>query len=290
MLKKISNKFILAGITSTLIFTACNNSSNENSKVNMDSVLSDSNRIDSLNEEKKSSIEFKFSMTEANLPSPFEIVNDIYSYNAPFKVELLNSTSNVDHYISAFKKEVNYGVYSIDLSYINFYGQNQELLNYYSVTKKLAKDLNISQAFDLFAERFSKNSSNKDSVIALIDHAFAATDDYLKKNERYLAASHVLAGALIEINYLSLNLIKDIPHTPENDKIFEKVYNQKLYIYHLINLYKEYTDKDSKDLLKNLETLKASYDEIVKSPSDYSPENISKTISLFKTLRDKLTS
>ncbi|MEI7802165.1 MAG: hypothetical protein WCI97_05950, partial [Bacteroidota bacterium] len=65
MLKKISNKFILAGIASTLVFTACNNSSNEDKKVNMDSVLADSNRIDSLSADKKSSIEFKFSMTEA---------------------------------------------------------------------------------------------------------------------------------------------------------------------------------------------------------------------------------
>jgi len=287
MLKFISTTIILTGLTIS-IFSSCNSGGNSNKVANVDSLLSDSNRIDSLNDDKKSSIEFKFAMTEANLPSPFEIVNDIYSYNAPFKVELLNPSKNVGNYISSFKKEVNYGVYNIDLSYINFYGQNQELLNYYSAAKKLAKDLNINQAFDQFANRFSQNSSNKDSVIALVDHAFAETDNYLKKNERYLAASHVLAGALIEINYLSLNLLKDIPKTAENERIYDKVYNQKLYIYHLINLYKEYTDKESMELMKSLESLKKSYDEIVKSKDDLTPENIDKTISLFKVIRDKL--
>ncbi len=287
MLRLISNSFLVSAF-SLLILASCNNSATENKVVNTDSSLSDANRIDSLSEEKKQSIEFKFAMTEANLPSPFEIVNDIYSYKAPFKVELLNPSSNVSNYISAFKQEVNYGIYSIDLSYINFYGQNQELLNYYSATKKIAKELNINQAFDLFANRFSQNSSNKDSVIALIDHAFAETDNYLKKNERYLAASHVLAGALIEINYLSLNLIRDVPKTAENQKLFEKVYNQKLYIYHLINLYKEYTDKDSKDLMISLEKLKKSYDDLIKSTDDYTPETIDKTIGMFKIIRDKL--
>ncbi len=288
MYKVFSNSILLSLV---MVFAvSCNNSSTTTNVDSKDTVLADAGRIDSLTAEKKKHIEFKFLMMEANLPSPFEIVNDLYAYQVPFKEELLNPADKAGSYVTAFKKSVNYGVYGIDLGYINFYGQNQQLLNYYSATKKLAEELKIEQAFNSFADRLSANSSNKDSVIALIDHAFSETDAYLKKNERFVASSHVIAGALVEVNYLSLNLLKDVPQTPENKRVYDKVYNENVYIYHLINLLKEYTDKDSQALLKSLEAYRKSYDEIIKSPEDLGAKNIDKVISLITVVRKMIVS
>lgn len=207
---------------------------------------------------------------------------------SPFREELLNDYNKAGNYLTAYKQEVNFGVYGIDLAYINYYGNNQTLLNYYLVTKKLSEKLNIQQAFSQFSNRFLKNSSDKDSVIALVDMAFNETDMYLKKNERYLSASHVLAGALVEMNYLSLNLLKGMENNDANKPLFEKVYNEKLYIYHLAKLFEEYTDKDSKELLKSLTEFKTYYDGIIKSADDYTPSNLDLAISHLNVIRKKL--
>jgi hypothetical protein len=269
-------------------FNSCNNAAPEQSTAKADSAMSDTRRIDSLNAKKRTAIEFKFSTLEDNLPAPFSIVNDIYSFNVAFKGELLNPPANLSKYTSTYKKEVNYGVYGLDLGYISFYGHNQDLLNFYASTKTLSEQLNVSKVFDQFADRFKANSSNKDSVIGIVDNVYKETDDYLKKNDRFLAASHILAGALIELNYLSLNLIKDVPQTEANGKLFEKVYIENLYIYHLMKLYEEFKDKDSQSLLADMKAYSKSYSEIIKGAKDMTPANVNKAVSLITDLRNKL--
>ena len=225
MKNSISLPSIFIGIIIAL--ASCAGNSNETNVNPQDTVLTDSKRIDSLDCSKKELIKFKFSVAEANLPSPFEVVNDIYSYKVNFKPEILNPYSNIDKYQTAYKKAVNYGVYGIDLAYTNFYGQNQALLNYYIATKKLAEGLNIEETFNEFANSFNKNSSNKDSIVQIVDKAYNETDAYLKKNERYLAASHVLAGVLIEVNFISLSLLQDMKQDTSNEKLFEKIFVEK---------------------------------------------------------------
>lgn len=272
-----------------VIFSSCsNNTTTEQKEVKTDTTVTDTKRIDSLTTTKKSAIEFKFATTEANLPAPFEIVNDITSYKADFKKELLNPYTNADNYVTSYKRAVNMGVYGMDLAYVNAYGQNQEMLHYFVTIQKIAKELNFDKVFDQFSERFKTNSGNKDSVIVIVDNVFDRTDAYLKKNENYLAASHILAGALIEINYLSLNLLKTVQRTADNEAIFDKVYKENLYIYHVINLFEEYTDKDSKALLANLKAYKASYNEIIKSAADLTPANIDKAVVLIGKVRSDI--
>ena len=269
-------------------FNSCKNGATEQSTAKTDSAMSDTKRIDSLDTKKKSNIEFKFFTLEANLPAPFSIVNDIYSFNVAYKGDLLNPPANLSKYTSTFKKEVNYGVYGLDLGYISFYGHNQDLLDFYGSTKTLAEQLNVSKVFDQFADRFKANSSNKDSVIGIVDNVYKETDDYLKKNDRFLAASHILAGALIELNYLSLNLVKDVKQTNENAKLFDKIYTENLYIYHLMKLFEEFKDKDSQELLKDMKAYAKSYSEIIKTPAEMTPENVNKAIGLINNLRNKL--
>ncbi len=270
------------------VVSSCNNSGGEKATGVADTALSDAKRIDSLTSQKKKDIDFKFATLEANLPSPFDVVNDLYNYKAAFKKELLNPTGNAEKYVTAYKKETNFGVYGVDLAYINFYGQNQEMLSYYSTIQKLAQDLNLASVFDVYAERFKANSNNHDSVVAIVDNVFTATDAFLNKNDKYLVASHVIAGSIIEVNYLSLNLLKDIKRTPDNDKFFVKVFNENLALYHLINLFEKYTDKDSQALLAAMKDYRKSYDEVIKSAADLTPDNIDKAVKLINTLRNKL--
>ena len=98
-----------------------------------------------------------------------------------------------------------------------------------------------------------------------------------------------MAGALIEINYLSLNLLKDTKKTADNTQFFDKVYQENLYIYHVIKLLEEYKDADSKALLAELKNYSKDYDSIIKTSTDLTPEKISKAAGLISTLRNNLT-
>ena len=284
-LQSAASSLVLA---SAVFFSSCGGNSGDKTAGSNNATGTTPVKTDSAAIQKKETIEFKFATAEANLPAPFEVVKDVTGYQATYKPELLNPTTNADSYISTFKKEVNMGIYGIDLAYVNFYGQNQELLHYFVTIQKIAKDLNFDKVFDDYSNRFKSNSGNKDSVVKIVDNVFESSDAYLKKNDKYLSASHILAGALIEINYLSLNLLKDTKRTDANNKFFDKVFQENLYIYHLIKLLEEYTDADSKALLSSLKSYRADYDAKIKSAADLTPENINKVTGLITTLRNGL--
>ncbi len=288
-MKKVKSNYIAVLCSlSMILYTSCSNPTKDHATEANTTSLSDSSRIDSLSADKKQLIDFKFSTAVINLPSPFEVVNDLFVYKAPFKSELLNPSTNSEKYLVSFKKEINFGILGVDLSYINFYNQNQETVAYFNAVQGIAKDLNIENVFNEFADRYKSNADNHDSLVAIVDNIFNQTDAYLKKNDRYLVASNVMAGAIIEVNYLSLNLIKDMPKTPENAKLFEKVYNENSGIFHLISLYEEYTDKDSKALLASMKEYKKGYEGIISAANDLTPEKIEKAVVMIDKLRGNL--
>lgn len=273
-------------ILSLSVFNSCNNNSSSNNADNQKKALEDSTRIDSLTSQKKDLIEFKFMTAVASLPSPFQVVNNLHQFKAPYKAELLNPPGNVDRYVTAYKQGVNFGIYGIDLAYISLYGHSQDQLNYYSSAQKLAQALNIDAQFSQFTQRFTANESNPDSIVHLLDDAYSETDAYLRKNERYLVSSHIMAGALVELNYLSLNMLKDL--SPANDSLLETIYNEDLYIEKLINLLQAYTDADSKALTKSLEEYQKSYLEIIKAKGDLAGPKLNSVIPLITKLRNNL--
>jgi hypothetical protein len=233
-------------------------------------------------------LDFKFFYTIANLPSPMEMINAIYQNKLPFSKDLLNPADRASDYSSGFKKAVNYGVYGIDMAYAAFYGQNQDLLDYYATSKKMAEKLNVQETFDKFTSSFMDNEQNRDSLIKIIDRAYAETDNYLRSNRRVEVASHVLAGSIIEAMYLSVELTKNSDRNASNANLFEKIYNEKLYLDNLINLFSDLTKyPTSAKLLTQLKSIKAVYDQI-KSPEDLTKENMAKLSAVVAPVRADL--
>lgn len=260
-------------IAVVLGFTACNRSAEQEEQAMQDSLTSLS---DTLSGEKKEMVEFKLFYTLANLPSPLELINSIYANDIPFNSELLNSPDKETGYASAYKKSVNYGVYGVDMAYAAFYGENQDLINQYMVAKKMAGRLNISSTFDQFTSQFEVNKGNKDSLVTIIDRAYFETDAYLRKNNRSMAAALALAGAVIEVQYISLQSMKSEAMSDKNRKVFENIYKQKLYLDNLINLMEELkSDKDCAKLLSDLKSQKKIFDSI-RTLEDLTSENMTK--------------
>ena len=285
-MKKSLRLSIILGL-SLFAAVSCNNQQKP-AEQGADEFVDTSSTKDTVAQKQKEMLEFKFFYTLANLPSPMEMINAIYQHNVGFNKDLMNPPSNAENYTSAFKKSINYGIYGIDMAYTAFYGQNQDLLDYYATTKKMAEKLNVQETFDKFTSSFRENANNKDSLVKIIDRAYAETDNYLRSNHRLEVASHVLAGSIIEVQYLSVELMKNSEVTPANTDIFEKIYNQKLYLDNLISLFSDLKKyPSSAGLLAQLKSIKTVFDTI-KSPQDLTKENLSKLSAAVTAVRNDL--
>ena len=289
MKKSFSSFIAVAGIAVALqCNTACNNAGNK-ATGSTDSATTATPPTDSLATAKKKKIAMDFQIMEANLPDHFDVIKDISSRQIPFKQELINASANADAYTTTLKKEVNMGIYAVDLMYVNYYSKNQDLLNYFGVLRKLAKDLQFDNVFDKYAQRFQSNADKKDTVVEIVNGVFNQTDDYLNKNDRYVDASHIFAGSMIEVCYLSLNLINSVKKAPDYDKLLERVYNENRTIFDLINLFEESTDEGSKTLLAGLKAYKQAYDQVIKAPTDLTHDNVAKVMPSINEIRNKMT-
>ncbi|MES2838399.1 MAG: hypothetical protein V4667_12805 [Bacteroidota bacterium] len=232
--------------------------------------------------------EFKFHTLLANIPSPLEQLNQLPKCGVNFKKELLNPTTNEKKYTSATKKAINYGVYGADLGYLSAFEQNQDIINYFTTTRKLAESLGAVDQFDkVAANRFEKNMNSKDSLMKIMDEAYSATEEYLKSNERLEAASLMLAGSWTESQYLLLESVKTTEKSDANKAVFEKVFEQRRHLESLIGLLTEYSkNADVKMILAELENVKKEYAEI--KSAEITKVQMEKLAKAIATLRTKL--
>jgi hypothetical protein len=279
-------KTILFSFTMMVLALAgCSSSGPSEEQVMNDSLTS---LPDTLSGEKKEMVEFKLFYTIANLPSPVELISDIKNSDVPFNSDLMNPDENEVKYNSAFKKAINLGVYGVDLAYAAFYGQNQDLITAYLTTKKMAERMSIAETFETYTANFELNQSNSDSLVKMIDNAYTEIDNYLRKNNRSMAASQTLAGAIIEAEYLCVELMKNEVQNDENKMIFEKIYNQKLYLDNLISLFGEMkNDKDCVKFLNELKVQRAIFDGIP-SAADLNSDNMAKLSTAVTRTRNSL--
>lgn len=219
--------------------------------------------------------DFKFSFTIANLPSPLDVINTVYNTNVAFDNTLLNPTDNSEKYISGYKKSLNYGIYGVDMAYIAYYGNKQDLYDYYSTSKKMAEGLGLVKTFERFTDRFKENADNKDSVMVIVDEAYTETDKYLRTNDRLIVASFILAGSFMESLYISSSLMKSQDRISKFTSTFNKIYEQKLVLNNLVDLFKEFKSKESAELEADLQRVKNVYDDI-KDPAQLNQEALQK--------------
>ena len=159
----------------------------------------------------------------------------------------------------------NYGIYGVDLAYLVINERNTDIYSYYSASKQLAEGLNLGETFKRFVDRFEENSENRDSLTRVIDEAYAATDAYLRSNERLETASQILAGSWLECQYITINLLKNIERSPANEMLFQRVWEQRVYLDNISKVLGEFTNNEE------METIKNDFDnllEIYKKPAD----------------------
>ncbi len=137
------------------------------------------------------------------VPSPYRFTNHIKQIGSPYNYSLLNPSNNKPNYESSFKKNVNFGIYGIDLAYINIFEQSADAINYFSVLKSLSKEIGLTEIFDVNTlERLENNIVSQDSLLYILANKYKEADKLLKTEEQKSQAALILAGNWIESLYL----------------------------------------------------------------------------------------
>jgi hypothetical protein len=180
---------------------------------------------------------------------------------AVYKPELLNSADRISDYVTSSKKALNLGVYAVDLSYAKVFEQYETAAKYFNAMQKMAEELGIpSTYFENSAQRFDRNINNKDSLIAIANEVYMATDNYLRENERYSAAGQIILGGWVE----ALQIAVDVANSTKSMDIIERFAEQKTSLENVISMLTDYSDDVAiKQYLKELKELRPLFESFV---------------------------
>ena len=157
---------------------------------------------------------------------------------------------------------LNLGIYTTDLSYASLFDQTQVTLNYIEVAKNLADGLNILDAInESTIQRLEDNINNREEIIDIISETLLNSSSFLKERGLESTATIILVGGWVEGLYIATQLVGDSPI--ENNKIVERIVDQKLSVDFMINLLKEAKDDpDAQKVLADINDLKSTFDKI----------------------------
>jgi len=197
-----------------------------------------------------------------SLPSPIETAKILQNAGATYDENLLNPIRNQSGYITNLDMALNLGIYTTDLSYASLFDQTQTTLNYIEVAKNMADGLNILDAInETTIQRLEDNINNREIIIDIISETLLNSSSYLKERGLESTATIILVGGWVEGLYIATQLVGNNPI--ENNKIVERIVDQKLSVDFMINLLKEASDDpDAGKVLQDVLNLKATFDKV----------------------------
>jgi hypothetical protein len=196
-----------------------------------------------------------------NMYLSVELSSLFESSGAVFMQELLNPPDKVVDYLTSSKKALNLGVFAVDLSYARVCEQLETAGKYFNAMQRMAEELGISSNyFENTAQRFERNINNRDSLIKIANEVYMATDQYLKENERYGAASQVIIGGWIEAIYIACH----VASSTQDFQIMERLAEQRYSLVNLLDMLRNYQDNMViEQYIRELSTLQTSFDSFV---------------------------
>ena len=194
------------------------------------------------------------------IPSPIEMTTLIKETGASYSTDFLNDPEHIAQYSSSFQKSLNLGVYGADLGYLNLYEKTRQSVTYLGAVRDLADDLKLGQFFDYETIRqLAENKSNPDSLVGLSTRNFNKMDQYLREKDRGNVSILILYGGWLEGLYIASEVAASSGH----ELLRERIAEQKIVLDDLILLVSIYKSQPYyEDLLADLETLKAVYNDV----------------------------
>ena len=195
------------------------------------------------------------------LPSPNEIIAEIFINEMNINPELANSYKNADKYLDTRSQAINLGVYIADFAYLSYSEENTTELSYLKVIKQLAENVNM---FGLVSsekmDRITSNLSNNDSLNIISQELYYEISENLESSNRLNIFTLVSSGAIIESLYLS---VATVDNFEEYVDVIKKMYEQKFVFenfYEYAIMAKE--DPYVKQILDQLEILNETFKQV----------------------------
>ena len=196
------------------------------------------------------------------IPSPLEISVLLKESGSAYDNALLNEAGNKSNYNSNYQKALNLGIYGTDLGYTNIYEQNSDGLEYMDAIKEMADGLSIGQFFDIETiGRLATNSKNLDSLLLITTQNFNDINAYLQEQNRANLSVLLLTGGWLEAMHITTEIAAK---NPGNTDLTNTIGEQKIILDNITILlsFYESTDPRIADLYKEMEELKAIYDQV----------------------------
>jgi hypothetical protein len=240
--------FIVILIVSLLI--SCNNSQNNENKTATDTTAA---------EKKPAGI-----TTFYKLPSPVELFMFLHDANLKYKNQVLNPLDNVNKYITVNSKAINLGIYTSDVVYSTVFEENQQTLKYFTVSKKLAEEMNLMEGFnEKTIKSIDKNINNKDSLFNIINNSFSEITNLFQDKSKSKLLPLIVTGAWVESVYIAINSVGKFS---TDDKMIIRIAEQQLLLENLVEFYKSLKPEDlNKEIFDQLLDLKKSFDKLYKN-------------------------
>jgi hypothetical protein len=276
-------KAVIPVLTLFLLISACssNEVKEEGGDHSIETMVEDTTPIDEL-------ADFRFSYTIANLPSPFQVLDEFAQSDLPVNPNLLNPSKNAENYHSLFKLAFNYGIYGVDLGYAVVNNRTPEILMYYPTVRDISQQLDIGESFDEFAIRFEENSEDPDSLTKILDEAYAATDEYLRNSQRLKIASLILAGSWLECQHICVNLLREQQRTESNEILYQRIFEQRLHLENVTNILSEFNDDEEVAAVHgNLQNLLTIYQRAA-GPEDINIDFLNELSSGLEVVRNQV--
>lgn len=191
-----------------------------------------------------SEVRNKLDLVRVSIPSPMEVTKRTSQEGYNYNKNILNPTSRASGYSAKFQAAANLGVYGADLGYVAGYKQSQDVLEYIAQIAKLAKVVGVESAFDEnLGKNLNDNSGKGDTLLNVIDQAYAKAERNLKSNDRVSVAAIVIAGGWIEGLYIATEIASSKPGA--SAEICHSIYTHNYaytYVMELLNSYKKDAD------------------------------------------------
>ncbi len=218
--------------------------------------------------ESEEAIRIKDSLNEVIyvLPSPNEILAEIFMDKIEINPSFVNPYTNAKNYLDTRNQAVNLGVYIADFAYLSYSIENTTELEYLKVIKKLSENVNIYGLMgNKTMERIQNNLTDKDSLNKISQELYYKISNNLESSNRENIFTLISTGAIVESLYLSVMLVDDFE---EYKEIIEKMYEQKFVFdnfYEYAQLYAD--DPYVKLIIDQIEVLKQTFDQINREES-----------------------
>lgn len=248
----MSYRFLVILISLSLIFSSCNNISNETQEESSfevpDSLLGDDLNLQLDKEAMEDIIQ--------NISSPVEMSALLKEEGIEFNYKFLSPTDNVDEFNTNFKQALNLGVLGADMGYLNMYNKTGAVLNYITAIKELSDELKVGQFFNFETlKRLATNSENIDSLMYISISAFDNMDAYLRENNRSDISALLVTGVWIEGMFLATQVVKET----DNPSVKNRVGEQKIVLEQLLIVLNHYKkDKRFFELINELKKVETA--------------------------------